>query len=171
MTTFTLSVGDQTYSVTLADTEAARALAARLPLTLSMTELNGNEKYANLDQALPTAAIQPGEIHTGDLMLYGADCLVLFSCGFHHSLLIYPPGQAGQPHRLGGSPGHRRGDGHLDCKLTGKTPPASCGMPGGVCYFASVGGAVPSPADGLEGRSKSGSRKVPTRKVRASRSR
>ena len=91
MTTFTLSVGDQTYSVTLADTEAARALAARLPLTLSMTELNGNEKYANLDQALPTAAIQPGEIHTGDLMLYGADCLVLFSCGFHHSLLIYPP--------------------------------------------------------------------------------
>lgn len=78
MTTCTLSVGDQTYSVTLADTEAARALAARLPLTLSMTERNGNEKYANLDQALPTAATQPGEIHTGDLMLYGADCLVLF---------------------------------------------------------------------------------------------
>lgn len=82
MTTCTLSVGDQTYSVTLADTEAARALAARLPLTLSMTERNGNEKYANLDQALPTAATQPGEIHTGDLMLYGADCLVLFYADF-----------------------------------------------------------------------------------------
>ena len=37
MTTCTLSVGDQTYSVTLADTEYALAQAAILPLTLTMT--------------------------------------------------------------------------------------------------------------------------------------
>ncbi|HJB03940.1 MAG TPA: hypothetical protein H9947_09780 [Candidatus Evtepia excrementipullorum] len=97
MTTCTLSVGDQTYSVTLADTEAARALAARLPLTLSMTELNGNEKYANLDQALPTAATQPGEIHTGDLMLYGADCLVLFYADFTTAYSYTPLGRLADP--------------------------------------------------------------------------
>ena len=97
MTTCTLSVGDQTYSVTLADTEAARALAARLPLTLSMTERNGNEKYANLDQALPTAATQPGEIHTGDLMLYGADCLVLFYGDFTTAYSYTPLGRLADP--------------------------------------------------------------------------
>lgn len=88
MTTCTLSVGDQTYSVTL---------AARLPLTLSMTELNGNEKYANLDQALPTAATQPGEIHTGDLMLYGADCLVLFYADFTTAYSYTPLGRLADP--------------------------------------------------------------------------
>ena len=82
--------------MTLADTEAARALAARLPLTLSMTELNGNEKYANLDQPPPTAA-PAGEIHTGDLMLYGADCLVLFYGDFTTAYSYTPPGQAGRP--------------------------------------------------------------------------
>ena len=97
MTTCTLSVGDQRYSVTLADTEAARALAARLPLTLSMTERNGNEKYANLDQPLPTAATQPGEIHTGDLMLYGADCLVLFYADFTTAYSYTPLGRLVDP--------------------------------------------------------------------------
>ena len=123
MTTCTLSVGDQTYSVTLADTEAARALAARLPLTLSMTELNGNEKYANLGSAPPHCGHPAGgDPHRRpDALWCRLPGPVLW--GFHHSLLIYPPGQAGRPHRLGGSPGYRRGDGHLDCKLTGKTPP------------------------------------------------
>ena len=65
--------------------------------TLSMTELNGNEKYANLDQALPTAATQPGEIHTGDLMLYGADCLVLFYADFTTAYSYTPLGRLADP--------------------------------------------------------------------------
>ena len=59
-------------------TEAARAFAARLPLTLEMTELNGNEKYARLDELLPTASAVPDRIRTGDLMLWGDDTVVLF---------------------------------------------------------------------------------------------
>ena len=47
-------------------------------MTLSMEELNGNEKYKYLDQDLPTKTYKPGTIHAGDLMLYGSDCLVLF---------------------------------------------------------------------------------------------
>ena len=47
-------------------------------MTLSMRELNGNEKYADLEGSLPTDARRPEQIRTGDLMLYGSACLVLF---------------------------------------------------------------------------------------------
>lgn len=77
-----LTVGDRDFAVTLEDTPAARAFAQRLPLTAAMSELNGNEKYFYMEQGLPTAATEPGDIQAGDLMLYGADCLVLFYEGF-----------------------------------------------------------------------------------------
>ena len=43
-----------------------------------MTELNGNEKYHYLSTSLPTNASCPGTIETGDLLLYGDKCVVLF---------------------------------------------------------------------------------------------
>ncbi len=43
-----------------------------------MEELNGNEKYVYLPQSLPGKAQTVSQIHTGDLMLFGSDCLVLF---------------------------------------------------------------------------------------------
>ncbi|MBR1923575.1 MAG: hypothetical protein IJ838_07520 [Paludibacteraceae bacterium] len=73
-----VSVGTKTFSATLADSETGRAFAQLLPMTLSMTELNGNEKYHYLDSSLPTDSYQPGTIHAGDLMLYGNNCVVLF---------------------------------------------------------------------------------------------
>lgn len=73
-----LTVNGQTFSATLADTPTARALLAQLPLSVTMQELNGNEKYYNLPESLPTDAQRPGSIQAGDLMLYGTDCLVLF---------------------------------------------------------------------------------------------
>ena len=51
-----LEIGGMTFSATLVQSEAARAFAARLPLTLRMSELNGNEKYIYIDEALPAAA-------------------------------------------------------------------------------------------------------------------
>lgn len=74
----TLTINGTSFAVTLEDNEAARAFAARLPLTLDMSELNGNEKYFYLDGSLPTASYRPGTIQTGDLMLYGSSCVVLF---------------------------------------------------------------------------------------------
>ena len=71
-------IGSKTFTATLADSETAEAFAALLPLTVTMNELNGNEKYHYLSSSLPTAAYQPGTIHAGDLMLYGNNCLVLF---------------------------------------------------------------------------------------------
>ena len=73
-----VTVGTKTFTATLADSETGRAFAQLLPLTLPMTELNGNEKYHYLDSSLPTDSYQPGTIQAGDLMLYGNNCVVLF---------------------------------------------------------------------------------------------
>lgn len=75
-------VGERRFTITLADSESTRAFAALLPRTLDMSEHNGNEKYARLPQALPVHAGRPGTIRKGDLMLYGADTLVVFYSTF-----------------------------------------------------------------------------------------
>ena len=41
-------IGDNTFTATIADTETGRAFYNMLPLTLTMNELNGNEKYCYL---------------------------------------------------------------------------------------------------------------------------
>ena len=78
MRRITVTVQGEVFEATLADTEAARAFEVRLPVTLDMSELNGNEKYAYLDEPLPMEPSRPGTIHAGDIMLFGDDCLVLF---------------------------------------------------------------------------------------------
>jgi hypothetical protein len=77
-----MSVGERRFAVTLADNDAARAFAAQLPLTLDMPDLNGNEKHVKLSKALPANANRPGTIRNGDLMLWGADTLVVFYLTF-----------------------------------------------------------------------------------------
>ena len=80
--TIRLAIGGTDYTATLADTDAARLLAERLPMRLSMTELNGNEKYANLDKPLPTKTEKVRRIEAGDVMLWGDNCLVVFYKSF-----------------------------------------------------------------------------------------
>jgi len=77
-----MTVGARRFAVTLADTPAARALAAQLPLTLEMDDLNDNEKKARLPRALPTQTYLPGTIRTGDILLWGSDTLVVFYVTF-----------------------------------------------------------------------------------------
>ena len=80
-----MTVGERRFAITLADNAAARAFAAQLPLTLDMSELNGNEKHADLPKALPANARRPGTIRNGDLMLYGTGTLVVFYSTFNSS--------------------------------------------------------------------------------------
>ena len=49
-----------------------------LPMTVNMSELNGNEKYFDLSVKLPINASNPGTIQSGELMIYGSNTLVLF---------------------------------------------------------------------------------------------
>lgn len=80
-----MSIGEHRFAITLADNPAARALVAQLPLTLDMSELNGNEKHTRLPKALPSDAIRPGMFRSGDLMLFGTDTLVVFYSSFNSS--------------------------------------------------------------------------------------
>ncbi len=76
--TVVVTVGDTRFDATLENNATAQAFYDMLPLTLNMSELNGNEKYCYLDTSLPTASYHPGTINAGDLMLYGSSCVVLF---------------------------------------------------------------------------------------------
>lgn len=96
----TIKVGDQEFSAVLYDNDAARALAEKLPLTIAMNELNGNEKYYYFSESLPADAQQPKQIHTGDIMLYGSDCLVLFYEDFSTSYSYTPIGRISNPDGL-----------------------------------------------------------------------
>ena len=77
--------GDKQFSVTLESNDTATAFTEALPLTLDMSELNGNEKYYYLDTALPSAPEKVGHISEGDIMLYGDRCLVVFYESFDTS--------------------------------------------------------------------------------------
>jgi hypothetical protein len=74
----TISIGSKTFTAALLDNEAANSFFDLLPLTVTMTELNRNEKYYRLPKNLPTNPATPGTILSGDLMLWGANTVVIF---------------------------------------------------------------------------------------------
>lgn len=88
-----IRIGNRTFTATLSDNAAAEAFKALLPMTVTMNELNGNEKYYYLPDNLPTAASRPGTIHEGDIMLYASGCLVLFYETFSSSYSYTPIGR------------------------------------------------------------------------------
>jgi hypothetical protein len=85
MTTVEVQIGSKIFSAKLFDNPSSQALVARLPMAITMSELNENEKFYNLPDRLPTNSQHVGSINTGDLMLYGSDCLVLFYKRFNTS--------------------------------------------------------------------------------------
>jgi hypothetical protein len=95
-----MTVGERRFAVTLADNAAARAFAAQLPLTLEMSDLNGNEKHADLPEPLPANASRPGTIRNGDLMLYGTETLVVFYETFQSSYSYTRLGRVDNPSDL-----------------------------------------------------------------------
>ncbi len=73
-----IKINSQTFTATLLDNKSTKAFKEILPLTMKMTELNGNEKYFDLPNSLPTNSYNPQTIKNGDLMLYGSKTFVLF---------------------------------------------------------------------------------------------
>lgn len=102
-----MTVGDRRFAITLTDNAAARAFAAQLPLTLDMSELNGNEKHADLRAALPANASRPGTIRNGDLMLYGTTTVVVFYETFDSSYSYTRLGRVDDPADLPRALGRR----------------------------------------------------------------
>ena len=75
--TIRITVGGQVFKADIEASASGKAFLAKLPLTLDMNELNGNEKYC-YGISLPRADSHFGTIAAGDLMLYAGNCLVLF---------------------------------------------------------------------------------------------
>lgn len=76
--TIRITVNNTLFTATLADNATARAFKEMLPITINMSEMNGNEKFYNLSNALPTDAAHSGVIRNGEIMLFGSTTLVLF---------------------------------------------------------------------------------------------
>lgn len=95
-----VQIGNESFTIILYDNDAAAAFAEMLPLTLDMSELNGNEKYFYLDSDLPSMAEPVGDIRNGDFMLYGANCLVLFYDSFSTGYSYTSLGRVENPERL-----------------------------------------------------------------------
>lgn len=95
-----MTVGECRFAITLANTEAAQAFAAMMPLTIDMADLNSNEKHAELPRALPTNASRPGTVRNGDLMLYGSKTLVVFYLTFDSSYSYTRLGRVDDPSGL-----------------------------------------------------------------------
>ena len=92
-----IKIGSKTFHATLLDNATVTAFKSRLPLTISMSELNGNEKLYNFPANLPTNASNPGTINTGDLMIYSSNVLVLFYKSFATSYSYTRLGRIADP--------------------------------------------------------------------------
>lgn len=78
MKQLSITIDSQEFSITLEENETVEALIKQLPMTITMNELHGNEKYYYLDQKLPSQPQNINRIEAGDFMLFGSDCIVLF---------------------------------------------------------------------------------------------
>jgi hypothetical protein len=74
-----ITVGNKVFTATMYDNATAKALMAKLPLTLNMTEFNGNKKYCNLpENFLADSPSSAGTIRAGELMCWQSNCIVIF---------------------------------------------------------------------------------------------
>lgn len=73
-----ITIGENNYIATLYDNETTKVLQEKMPISMVMQELHGNEKYYYLSNDLPTSAEKVNQIKTGDIMLFGSNCLVVF---------------------------------------------------------------------------------------------
>lgn len=88
------------FSATLEENESTKKFVEMLPLEIDMKELNNNEKYYYLSKSLPTNSYNPNNINTGDIMLYGNNCLVLFYESFKTSYSYTKLGSIDNPDAL-----------------------------------------------------------------------
>lgn len=92
-----ITINGQEFFAKLYDNATTEGLVKALPMTITMNELNGNEKYYYLQSKLPVNAEVASEINAGDIMLYGDDCLVFFYKSFKTPYRYTPIGSVTNP--------------------------------------------------------------------------
>lgn len=74
----TITINGTPFAATADEGQTGQDLLSRLPFSLHMEELHGNEKYCYTGEDFGGEASVPATIYAGDLMVYDDDCLVLF---------------------------------------------------------------------------------------------
>lgn len=101
----TLRVNGKDFPTKLYQTETTKSIMQKLPLSITMNELNGNEKFYYFLESFPTETENVSMIHAGDLKLYGSSCLVLFyetfSTSYRYTSLGYVENPEGMAEALG----------------------------------------------------------------------
>ena len=98
--TIVVTINNKEFKAQLDDSAAAQEFYEMLPLSVTMTEMNGNEKYYVLPDELTNEDKKVGSIEAGDIMLYSSDYLVLFYDSFQTSYSYTTLGKIDNPQGL-----------------------------------------------------------------------
>lgn len=88
---YMVKLNGREFSVVWNGSAAAEAFLRKLPLTLTMQDFNGNEKFGTLSFSLAAERLVPSAIACGEIMLYRDNVLVLFYEDIPHTPYSYTP--------------------------------------------------------------------------------
>lgn len=77
-----ITIKNKKYEAILYDNSTTKELIKKFPITITMSDLNGNEKYYNFSKSFSTSSENVANINKGDIMLFGDNCLVIFYKNF-----------------------------------------------------------------------------------------
>lgn len=77
-----IMIENKKYEAILYDNSTTKELIKKFPITITMSDLNGNEKYYNFSKSFSTSSENVANINKGDIMLFGDNCLVIFYKSF-----------------------------------------------------------------------------------------
>ena len=77
-----ITIENKKYEAILYDNSTTKELIKKFPITITMSDLNGNEKYYNFSKSFSTSNENVANINKGDIMLFGDNCLVIFYKSF-----------------------------------------------------------------------------------------
>lgn len=80
-----VEINGEKFKAQLYDNDTTNSFKQMLPSTFLMDEHNGNEKFVYMDKSLPSESKKIGRVKSGDIMLFGSDCLVVFYKSFQTS--------------------------------------------------------------------------------------
>ena len=86
MTVVNIVIDGKTFIARFYNNETTKALISKMPFTIPMSDMNGNEKYYRLPRALPTPnTVRPATIRAGEIMCWSSNTLVIFYETFSNS--------------------------------------------------------------------------------------
>lgn len=77
-----ITIENKKYEAILYDNSTTKELIKKFPIIITMSDLNGNEKYYNFSKSFSTSSENVANINKGDIMLFGDNCLVIFYKSF-----------------------------------------------------------------------------------------